>query len=465
MLPWYQNDGITILQGDVRNVLAQMPKKSVHCVVTSPPYWALREYGTNPSVWGGQADCSHQFASEHGQTCTLCGAWRGELGLEPTPTLYVEHMVEVFQAVRRVLRDDGTVWLNIGDSYNSNQGNGFDTNGDGGDRKAVAATKPIRWGKPKDMAMIPARVAIALAEDGWYLRSDIVWHKANPMPQSVTDRPTSSYEHVYLLAKRARYFYDQAAVREPLASDSAARALRTSRYDDPEVRASVPYARPRVTSGNLHRHAPEDVGRPADGTAVGRSVPWNNDGTGRNLRDVWTIPTKPYPGAHFATYPPALVEPCVQAGTSQKGVCAVCGAPLERVIERGESMWGERKASGAPMRAGDHQGGRTNAEATLGFDGKAVNQWKAEHPDRTVGWQRTCKPDCEGQALYPIPATVLDIFGGSGTTAVVARQLGRHAVLVELNTEYCELAAQRCATWHRQPVRLDDQPEDQLRLL
>lgn len=232
----HHDDWLTIHGGDCREVLASLPAESVNCVVTSPPYWGLRDYGV-----------------------------AGQFGLEATPEEYVANMVAVFREVRRVLLDYGTLWLNLGDSY----------------------------GEQKQLVGIPWRVAFALQADGWYLRSDIIWSKPNPMPESVTDRPTKAHEYVFLLTKSPRYFYDVEAVREP-----------------------------NVTVGDRR----EGNGRHAyDGKWDGTG----NDGTqqafvtinpaGRNRRSVWTIATKPYPGAHYAVMPEALVEPCVLAGCPKGG--------------------------------------------------------------------------------------------------------------------------------------------------
>jgi DNA modification methylase len=249
-----------------------MEPESVHCVVTSPPYWGLRDYGVP-----------------------------GQLGLEPTPKEYVADMVAVFREVRRVLRADGTVWLNLGDSYARQGGktDGLPRHWDGreNDPSGMHAKRSLAsefGAKPKDLIGIPWRVAFALQADGWYLRSDIIWAKPNPMPESVTDRPTKSHEYVFLLSKSARYFYDADAVREADGGRGSGQVARKYRID---------------AGGN-----PNHPGN------QGYAVPWEPNSAGRNLRSVWTIATQPYPGAHFATFPEALVEPCVKAGCPEGGV-------------------------------------------------------------------------------------------------------------------------------------------------
>ena len=253
-----------IHHGDVRDVLPTLDAKSVQCVITSPPYWGLRDYGVD-----------------------------GQIGLEPTPDAYVQTLVAVFREVRRVLRDDGTVWLNLGDSY-SGSGKGQMGSGSASDRRGakqgtsvgtLSGGLPTNYSnlKPKDLIGIPWRVAFALQADGWYLRSDIIWHKPNPMPESVTDRPTKSHEYLFLLTKSPRYYYDADAVRE--------------------VSSGLP-------GGRFGSGGPE-VGRLRNDSARPR-----NEETGtRNLRSVWTINTQSYSAAHFATFPTALVEPCVKAGS------------------------------------------------------------------------------------------------------------------------------------------------------
>lgn len=256
----------TILVGDVRAMLATLPERSVQTCVTSPPYYGLRDYGVD-----------------------------GQIGLEPTPDAYVAALVDVFRAVRRVLRDDGTLWLNLGDSYASAWavsrrnviGNGSLPDG----KRANRPNRLVDVLKEKDLIGIPWRVAFALQADGWYLRADIVWSKPNPMPESVTDRPTRAHEYVFLFSKRDRYFYDVDAVREPLKPGADHdRVVGTDGYGQSSKMAAVSVQHV-MTSNPL----------------------------GRNRRTVWEIATQPFSGAHFAVFPEALVEPCILAGTSERG--------------------------------------------------------------------------------------------------------------------------------------------------
>ena len=281
---------------DARESLRRLAPKSFQCVVTSPPYWGLRDYGTG--FWkGGEPACDH-FAndppSESEVRCDRCGAsWTDDqIGVEQSPEDYVAELVGVFREVRRVLRDDGVLWLNLGDSYA------------GGNRGSPS----LSGLKPKDLVGIPWAVAFALRADGWYLRSDVIWAKGNPMPESVTDRPTRSHEYVFLLTKSENYFYDSVAVKEASLSGDARK----------------PHGKGQVSVG----------GRPASGSRVESNISSGVLLT-RNRRSVWTINPKPYKGAHFAVMPPLLAELCIKAGSSEKGCCPTCGAPRAR-----EAGWG-----------------------------------------------------------------------------------------------------------------------------
>lgn len=343
---------VRILIGDVREQLATLPDESVHCVVTSPPYWGLRDYGI-----------------------------AGQLGLEPTLGEHLEAMVGAFREVRRVLRKDGTCWVNYGDCYatSPNGRSAAATKAAGNDDrtfrdKPFSTIGPIyrskrdgaRWGggnnsdptlKPKDLCMIPNRLAIALQDDGWWVRSEIIWHKPNPMPESVTDRPAGCHEKVWLLSRSERYAYDADAVLQPVTGNAHARVSQDVANQIGSTRAHAG----GKTNGNM-----KAVIRSPKVTAAGSGIKNNQsfaDATAlpvpaRNLRNVWTVPTAAFSEAHFATFPPALVEPCIKAGCPTGGM-------------------------------------------------------------------------------------VLDPFGGAGTTGLVADRLGRNAILIELNPEYAAIAERR----------------------
>jgi DNA modification methylase len=358
---------VSILKGDCRDVLRTLPDESVHCVVTSPPYFGLRDYGV-----------------------------AGQIGLEPSPDAFVEEMVAVFRDARRVLRADGTFWLNLGDSYTSG---GRDTYGTWSPDSKQATHTAIKSAtraptpaglKPKDLIGIPWRVAFALQADGWYLRQDIIWSKPNPMPESVRDRCTKAHEYLFLLSKSERYYFDQDAILEECSPNTHARLAQ-------DVQAQIGSDRAHAggkTNGNMkavarrgggnrsHKHTEAYEGGAAEHRTKAGLIAFsdrqrklaeagsgikNNDSfdaamaimpTKRNRRSVWTVPTEGYSEAHFATFPPALIEPCIKAGC-------------------------------------------------------------------------------------PAGGTVIDPFGGAGTTGMVADRLGRNAILIELNPEYAAMAERR----------------------
>ena len=380
---------VRILGADVFERLAQLPDESVHCVVTSPPYWSLRAYG------GGEK----------------------MIGLEETFEEHMDVLVRVFREVRRVLRSDGTCWLNYGDSYygggrgSIGAGEKQQTNNGSLTSKRVAIPTGL---KPKDLMMMPARLALALQSDGWWLRSEIVWSKPNPMPESVTDRPTSAHEKVFLLTKSAKYFYDAEAVRKPV------QVLETRGFR-PGVYGGAPPGNPRKTD-KQRVHSRRHAGFNGRWDEMSKA---EQEAMGANLRNVWTISTFGYPEAHFATFPPALVEPCIKAGTSEEGCCAVCGSPFERLAERRYRNHGNRTTNGPRSVERRDETARFNR--------------RLEAVHSSLGWQ----PNCVCDAGDPVPAVVLDPFAGAGTVGLVAARLGRNAILIELNPEYAEMARRR----------------------
>jgi DNA modification methylase len=387
-----------IHQGHVLEILPTLPAGSVQCCVTSPPYWGLRDYGVE-----------------------------GQLGLEPTPEEYVANMVEVFREIRRVLRDDGTLWLNLGDSYAQDTKWGGKTGGK--HAKGLHGTTGIgrnhtQTGLPgKNLVGIPWRVAFALQADGWFLRQDIIWHKPNPMPEAVRDRCTKAHEYIFLLSKSPSYFYDLEAIKEPASPNSHSRGHG-------------------VNPKSLHTSAVRSKQNGSFSTAVNEVVP------DRNKRSVWKVSTKPYPGAHFATFPPDLIEPCILAGTSEAGCCGACGAPRRRITEK------ERK----PTRPGtDSKVNRASADPDSPYHEHSGMVVGNRDPQRhctvttTTGWEPGC--DCGAET---VPCVVLDPFAGSGTVPQVCNWNGRDWVAIELNPEYVELIETRS----RQPRHVEKRPVD-----
>lgn len=384
----------TLHHGHCVDVLRTLPADSVQCCVTSPPYWRMRDY---------QVD--------------------GQLGLEPTIEEYLHNQVQVFREVRRVLRGDGTLWLNMGDRYTSGGRGGYA--GDLAPRAQHYSRKAGvigKWQSPppgfkyKELIGLPWRLALALQADGWYLRSDLIWHKPNAKPESAKDRPGSAHEYVFLLAKSKRYFYDWWAVREK-ASDSERN--RRARQSTSTVRH---YKLKRDVDSSF-----SPVHRPNGGNSVFRSsiVRQKIAMTGmRNLRSVWSIATRGYAGEHFATFPVQLAERCILAGTSAAGCCTWCGAPWRRVFERGR---GTDCAQPQLKAAGIHRIGNTEG---------------AYEPPRFVEWVR----GCECQMGEFAPCTVLDPYSGAGSVGVAAVGLGRRYIGIEINAAYIEQARARLET-------------------
>ena len=405
----------TLYTGDCLDILKKLPEESVHCVVTSPPYFGLRDYGTD-----------------------------GQIGLEQTPDDYVAKLVQVFREVRRVLRDDGTVWLNLGDSYASG-GRGGGMKGKRGEKQRsnygalLGAKKPPAGFKHKDLLGIPWRVAFALQADGWWLRQDIIWHKPNPMPESVTDRCTKAHEYIFLLSKKAKYYYDAEAIKEPIIyGDHHRNGTEGYTYQAPGQAAQT-----GISQRRQRKPAGWDTGPGAHGAfhKQGRapSVEYSeNKATVRNKRSVWNISTAPYPDAHFATFPPKLVEPCIKAGTSEKGCCPECGAPWVRDVERGE-LGPDHSIKKMP-RAVEAD---TRDIRDMGWSNKKGYAQNVIRPSVTVGWSPSCgcKPVLDGGS--PVSCTVLDPFAGAGTVGLVADRLGRDAILIEAKAEYAEMARAR----------------------
>lgn len=378
----------TLLQGDCRELLPTLPAASVQCVVTSPPYWELRDYGMP-----------------------------GQLGLEATPDAYVQALVSVFRLVWRVLRDDGTLWLNLGDSYARGFGGG--TPGTKSATNAGSFTdrecRPLPPGlKSKDLVGIPWMVAFALRADGWYLRSDIIWSKPNPMPESVTDRPTKAHEYIFLLSKRERYYYDADAIREPYNEASIGRYKYTLDGTAPTSR------QPGGDTDRRKREAHTRDPNPA----------------GRNRRTVWTVATQPFSGVHFATFPEKLIEPCILAGSAARA-CEVCGAPWARQTEQDGYI--SAGHGGGTEKQANHLG--LSQSSSLRGEGLKRNMV-------TTGFRPTCACPNEGTAR----SIVLDPFAGSGTTLRVAERLCRDSIGIDLG--YTDLQEQRTNGVQKQMVDL-----------
>lgn len=436
---------LRILVGHCVDALEELPEASIHACVTSPPYYRLREYHA-------VADWPEiTYAPMPGLPTVQIPAERCELGLEDDLAAYVGHLVHVFRAVRRVLRDDGTVWLNLGDGFASVGKRGGTRSGfnerwfgkgvPGKQARTQNHVPPMNVPgglKRKDLLGVPWRVAFALQADGWWIRSEILWSKPNVLPDPTTDRVTRAHETIFHLAKSDAYFYDSHAIREP-------HTMRPQRRPNGHKRRRPGMFLPEHTFSGSARDEPGIDGHPA----------------GRNARSVWTISTTPFTDAHFAVMPKTLAERCVLASTSARGVCPACGAPYRRVVERVPKaaepppqmgLFAEAKpetpAPTGPVDSGRSPGSKyAEAEGFLGARerdkgrrlGQAYQDQLDQNPAVTVAWE----PGCGCETGTPVAASVLDPFSGAGTTGIAALEQGRHFVGVELNAEFAEMSRRR----------------------
>lgn len=402
---------VTIINDCCLSALRTLPTESVDSIITSPPYWGLRDYGIEPTAWPA---CS--YVPMPGLPPVEVAAETSVLGLEPTLSAFIGHIVLVFEECRRVLKPSGNCWVNMGDAY------------------AVKAADGL---KPKDLMGQPWRVAFALQAAGWYLRMDDIWHKLNPMPESTRDRATKAHEYFFHLTKSERYFFDTAAWAEPTSGTAHARRS----YKQPDG-----WDTGKGGHGSFHR-AGREKGKPGvtpKSAAEGSGIKANNSFLAavvdlvatRNKRSVWPVATEAYKDAHYATYPTKLIAAPLLASTSAKGCCHQCGAPWER-------QW---EATG-------HVNGREKSHVPRNAVTKTDSTGWAPATRSTDIW----RPSCECFAAHPfnappVPAVVLDPFGGSGTTAQVAIEHGRHAILIERGPHNIELIRKRLAPILENPV-------------
>ena len=553
--PFYKDNDIVIYNKDCRS-MDELAGESVQMVCTSPPFFGLRKYaGDQELIWGGLNGCEHKWVREQvvaeirtgkglaewsaknarggghkaGQVdrliythgfCSLCGAWRGAFGLEPTPEMYVQHTIEILREIRRVLRSDGVVFWNIGDSYASGKGTCYNPGGgrdslEGHTRLKEQGAYPLDRGnkstleaqglKSKDLCLVPFRIALEAQADGWWVRSIIIWQKDNPMPESVTDRPTESHEYLLMLTQSGNPLYwthrDGDGTRKKPKADYRWVNQQTKvevAIEPPDWKTKIKcpqceatgkvnvclgldvwqedkcptcngkketllWKRINLWRGHDYYWDADAVREPASrdwgdaggsllgktgwATAAGQNDDTRNEGTkadttSRNLRSVWTFPTTPYVGAHFAVFPERLPELCIKAATPEAGCCGKCGAPWVRQME----VTGHQVTEAMRI-AGSDKGGEYHGEEQKDY-GAANAQNPSETKTRilesmgevreTVGWQPTCKCNAD-----KVPSVVLDLFLGSGTTLWVAKRLGRHAIGYDLSEEYCQLALER----------------------
>jgi len=395
-----------IIQGDALEIAKTQPDNSVHCITTSPPYFRLRKYST--AVWIDEDEqCKHVLT---GQVCGKCGARYidQQIGIEDSVSDYIARLVELFRELRRILHPSGVVFLNLGDSRAGSGGSGGDYNKGGkraGQPRFAGTRSRDTHFKAKDLMMVPARVAIALQNDGWYLRSDIIWSKPSVMPESVTDRPTRSYEHVFLLTKSPRYFWDSWAIREKSVT-------------------GFTRARKRPNGLSVVEEKEGEYGFTSCGIT-----------DTRNSRDVWVINPSSNTGIkHYATMPVELAKKCILAGSSEYGVCSKCLAPYRRIIKRTP---GYSKECPKTQAAHEARGGGKKFTGTVGKSGGGRTDGTVEF----LGWEPTCK--CQDATV--IPSVVYDPFAGAGTTMLAAELLGRNSLGSELGAGYIEMAHERIA--------------------
>jgi hypothetical protein len=521
-----------IINGNALDVMKRLPSNYVHCGITSSPYYGLRCYGTEPIIWGGDPTCQHDWSEVHPQGyrgsdtnpgplqhegnknrekltssfCSKCGAWRGELGLEPTPELFIDHLTLIYHEFFRVLRQDGVFFANIGDSYVSKPGKGGSGTPTDKNNRGENYQRPQGMGdfKEKDLMEIPSMLAASLRKDGWYLRARLPWLKRNSLPSSVRDRPSSSIEYVFVLTKSGNtefwthpfknglrtkpepdyifknmftrklefdapdnwkellfidekgeerklwkrknlweghdYFYDYVATMQP-SSESYNKDKRprgvlrqcvnpNGKYPDEGQFKKQDHTGNVTTVGFNARYEPNEFGlrfmRDSDFFfKTWQGLLHNEDGMPMAL----IVNPKGYKGAHFACFPPHLVEPLIAAATSDHGVCPKCGAPWHRTTIL------KHVGDNRGVRGDNHRGGTGQNDNNY----LALPPGDAHYEAETTGWLPTCSCGCTEVE----PAIVLDMFGGSGSTGVAAEAHGRKCVLIDLNPDYCTLAEKR----------------------
>ena len=484
----YDDGRVVLRHGHVLDELRAMPAESIQVVCTSPPFWGLRDYQLEPQVWGGlPSGCAHAWGEDlrrhvggpTGVTSQMigraanavrdtvadrsvgafcpCGAWRGALGLEPTPELYTAHLVEVFREVRRVLREDGVLFLNLGDCYQSGSRGAYGLDEHRWEKSELQSKRADRGGsgiprapnrlpqvglKDKDLVGVPWMVAFALRADGWYLRAALPWLKRNPMPESTEDRPNVANEYVFLLSKAGTYYYDHIAVKRRGSSG-------------PSDLRKMQEGRERL--GGKHKALDDPLSKASAATNIGRTRAVGSPNRNWRTADAWfdslaailegdeglvadpdgqplafVVNTEPSPEPHFAQWPASLVKPMILAGTSERGCCAQCGAPWERVT--GDPVPVEGRGSGNVARKVAREGERSRVNTHLG----SSFPWSPTVAP-TLGWRAGCGHDPQ----LVEPCLILDPFVGAGTTVAVAKELGRRAVGIDLSPAYLTLAEKR----------------------
>jgi len=457
----YPEDYINkIIQGDALTILKQLPDEIVNCVVTSPPYWGLRDYGIEPVIWDGVEGCEHEWISEikekeefrnsgtgwlighnkgekkakvisrnvypeywekkkiETQFCQTCGAWRGSLGLEPTFELYIKHLCDIFDEVKRVLRKDGTCFVNLGDSYNGSKTGNTNASTGAIDKPKYSGdfTKTFKKENQnniptKSLCLIPQRFEIEMVNRGWILRNTIIWHKPNCMPSSANDRFTVDFEYLFFFVKSKSYWFEQQF------EDITSKWVK--KYGDKgyQMKAIKNKNKFNVASFEFERHT---------------------NPQGRNKRSVWTMPTQPFPEAHFATFPEKLIETPIKAGCPQY-VCKKCGKGRVKIYKKGDLV-----RSGKGHISYGYKGNSKHQKV----EKSNISSWSQNFvkdnliPGMSYEQKFIGYTDCGCNAGWE-GGVVLDPFMGAGTTAVVAKKQGKKFIGIELKQEYIDMANKR----------------------
>jgi DNA modification methylase len=438
---WQTSDEETIrlYQGDVRSILDTFPSRSVQCIVTSPPYWKLRNYLVK-----------NQIGLEHIPDCETYG--QVQCG-----QCYVCTMVGIFRQLKRILRNDGTLWLNLGDTYTTpgENRNGLNSNSLDGSNKLAPVRKHNHGNKREsiedktglrdgNLLGIPWRVALALQKDRWILRNDVIWGKPNPMPESVTNRCTKAHEYLFLFTKTNQYYFDMGAIKEKQSINT----LKIHNKRPSQIRGNKVYSIQSNRNDGGYKNKSTNIN--PDTNKNKRSVwtveednqllQWLSENKPeilqqfldeqRNNKDVWSVASQPYRGAHFATFPEKLIRPCILAGSSEKGCCPHCKSPWERKLEVATERIGKDRGGNYKNRSNE-----PGIEHQSKMDGtKGGYKPGMFYPSKTIGWRSTC--NCEHTEDELIPCTILDPFMGSGTTTVVSLEHERNSVGIELSEEY-----------------------------
>lgn len=487
---------------DVREGLKLLDDESIDCVITSPPYWSLRDYGIPPSVWGGDPACEHDFSNkiisdskgynstkrwqhgtkqkenpklwqkiEQGSFCNKCGAWKGTLGLEPNFELFINNLCDIYDDVKRVLKKSGTCWVNLGDCYGSN------ASGNTG-KNIVQRKRPAVKNFQKCLMLLPQRFAIEMVNRGWILRNVIIWHKPNAMPSSARDRFTVDFEYVYFFVKAKKYWFEQQ--REKLSNSKSNRERR--KYNPGKSEAKITNTNDKNVKPNkpFQEYFPEDLpdekdfpimkytegdienikkdkkvhimtweeyeierkkwGSPDTKNGVLENYAGQNKKSGhtthplgKNKRTVWTIPTKPNPEAHFATFPPKLVEPMIKSGCPEF-ICKVCGKPRENIYDMKKNYNFIRTDTRKPRKKKlincNTKNDNLEDKSKGGFYFKEYY-----HNEKILKGYSDCGCGFKWQ-----PGVVLDIFAGTGTTLKKAWELGRNYLGFEISSDYVSIA-------------------------